>query len=116
MLTNLGADTLTDLNECPLDPGGYFIINGSEKVLIAQERLANNCVHVYPEKSPGKYQYRAECRSLHNDISRPSSSCTVYLHKSSAAVEKGKKTVIGQRIYVLLPYLKQVSLMFVAAS
>ena len=33
---------LTELNECPLDPGGYFIINGSEKVLIAQEKMATN--------------------------------------------------------------------------
>lgn len=33
---------LTELNECPLDPGGYFIINGSEKVIIAQEKMATN--------------------------------------------------------------------------
>ena len=33
---------LTELNECPLDVGGYFIINGSEKVLIAQEKMASN--------------------------------------------------------------------------
>ena len=33
---------LAELNECPLDPGGYFIINGSEKVLIAQEKMATN--------------------------------------------------------------------------
>ena len=24
---------LTELNECPLDPGGYFVVNGSEKVV-----------------------------------------------------------------------------------
>ena len=33
---------LTELNECPLDPGGNFIIKGSEKVLIAQEKMATN--------------------------------------------------------------------------
>ena len=42
-LLNLLTDRdLTELNECPLDPGGYFIINGSEKVLIAQEKMATN--------------------------------------------------------------------------
>lgn len=30
------------LNECPLDPGGYFIINGTEKVILMQEQLSKN--------------------------------------------------------------------------
>eukprot|EP00672_Neobodo_designis_P021100 CAMPEP_0174835664 /NCGR_PEP_ID=MMETSP1114-20130205/5523_1 /TAXON_ID=312471 /ORGANISM="Neobodo designis, Strain CCAP 1951/1" /LENGTH=1190 /DNA_ID=CAMNT_0016069617 /DNA_START=24 /DNA_END=3596 /DNA_ORIENTATION=- len=38
-------DLLPRLNECPHDQGGYFIINGTEKVMIAQERQAAN--HVY---------------------------------------------------------------------
>lgn len=38
-------DELPRLNECPHDQGGYFVINGTEKVLIAQERQAAN--HVY---------------------------------------------------------------------
>lgn len=42
LLNNLVDRDLTELNECPLDPGGYFIINGSEKVLIAQEKMATN--------------------------------------------------------------------------
>ena len=35
---------LTELGECPYDEGGYFVINGSEKVLIAQERMSTNHV------------------------------------------------------------------------
>ena len=42
------------LNECPLNPGGYFIINESEKVLIAQEKMATNTVYVFAMKD-GKY-------------------------------------------------------------
>ena len=42
ILNGLADRDLTELNECPLNPGGYFIINGSEKVLIAQEKLASN--------------------------------------------------------------------------
>ena len=42
LLNGLTDRDLTELNECPLDPGGYFIINGSEKVLIAQEKMAIN--------------------------------------------------------------------------
>ena len=29
----------TKLNECELDAGGYFIVSGAEKVILAQERL-----------------------------------------------------------------------------
>ena len=41
--------------------GGYFVVNGSEKVLIAQERMANNHVAVY-KKRDHKYSTVAECR------------------------------------------------------
>lgn len=39
------------MGECEYDQGGYFIVNGSEKVLIAQERLATNQVYIFLNKS-----------------------------------------------------------------
>lgn len=62
LLSGLTDRDLTELNECPLDPGGYFIINGSEKVLIAQEKMATNTVYVFSMKD-GKFAFKAEIRS-----------------------------------------------------
>lgn len=33
---------LIKFNECPHDPGGYFVINGSEKVILIHEQLSRN--------------------------------------------------------------------------
>lgn len=51
------------LGECKYDSGGYFIINGSEKTVLAQERAAENKIYVYPVKN-AKYIYQAEVRSI----------------------------------------------------
>ena len=40
LLNGMTDRDLTELNECPLDPGGYFIINGSEKVRIRFDRFS----------------------------------------------------------------------------
>lgn len=47
------------LGECEYDEGGYFICHGTEKVLIAQEKMAHNHVYVF-KKAPGeRYPYVA---------------------------------------------------------
>ena len=33
--------------ECKYDPGGYFIINGSEKTVLGQERAAENTINCF---------------------------------------------------------------------
>jgi DNA-directed RNA polymerase III subunit RPC2 len=33
---------LASANECPRDPGGYFVVRGTEKVLLIQEQLSKN--------------------------------------------------------------------------
>ena len=37
---------MAKLNECPLDPGGYFIVRGTEKVILIQEQLSKNRIIV----------------------------------------------------------------------
>ena len=37
----------TNMNECRYDPGGYFIINGNEKVVISQDRISENKTFVF---------------------------------------------------------------------
>jgi DNA-directed RNA polymerase II subunit RPB2 len=41
ILSGLTDRDLTELNECPLDPGGYFVVNGSEKVILHKTQAAN---------------------------------------------------------------------------
>ncbi len=100
ILWNLADKDLTDLGECPYDQGGYFVINGSEKVLIAQEKMSHNHVYVFKKAMPSKYAYVAETRSGLETGSRPTS--TLYV-KQLARGTKG----VGQAIRTTIPYIKQ---------
>jgi DNA-directed RNA polymerase III subunit RPC2 len=42
VLYNKSYNELIKMNECPHDPGGYFVINGSEKVILIHEQLSRN--------------------------------------------------------------------------
>lgn len=35
-------EELYELRECPLDPGGYYIVNGTEKVILIHEQMSKN--------------------------------------------------------------------------
>ena len=51
--------------ECKFDAGGYFIINGSEKTVLGQERAAENRVYCFNvEKNDTKYLWKAEVKSV----------------------------------------------------
>ncbi|TXG71432.1 hypothetical protein EZV62_000011 [Acer yangbiense] len=54
---------LARIGECPLDPGGYFIIKGTEKVLLIQEQLSKNRIIIDTDKK-GKNLKEEEMRKL----------------------------------------------------
>lgn len=52
---------LARMMECPLDPGGYFIVKGTEKVILVQEQLSKNRIIV--ETDPVKNVVQASVTS-----------------------------------------------------
>lgn len=46
VLAGKNEPQLAKLGECPLDPGGYFIVRGTEKVILIQEQLSKNRIIV----------------------------------------------------------------------
>ncbi|XP_053575638.1 DNA-directed RNA polymerase III subunit RPC2 [Bombina bombina] len=50
VLTGKTPAEFAKLNECPLDPGGYFIVKGVEKVILIQEQLSKNRIIVEADR------------------------------------------------------------------
>ncbi|TPX39951.1 DNA-directed RNA polymerase [Synchytrium endobioticum] len=49
-LSGLNPEAVVDKGECPLDPGGYFVIRGVEKVILIQEQLSKNRIIVETDR------------------------------------------------------------------
>lgn len=52
---------LARMGECPMDPGGYFVVRGTEKVILVQEQLSKNRIIVMTD--PKKDSVTAEVTS-----------------------------------------------------
>jgi len=64
--------TKEQIGECPYDPFGYFIIHGSERTILCQEKVADNRIMVfYNKKTASKYTYSVEMKSLHESFTTP---------------------------------------------
>ena len=63
-LNNMIVTNRVKHGECKYDKGGYFIINGKERVLVAQERINYNSVYTFSQKTTSKYKYITEIRSM----------------------------------------------------
>ena len=59
-LSRLGLEELINIGEDPTDPGGYFIVNGSERVVVALEDLAPNRILADKEKTGVTPTYKAK--------------------------------------------------------
>ena len=86
--------------ECKMDTGGYFIINGSEKTVIPQERAAENRVYCFNvKKNNNKWSWAAEIKSV------PDFKCIS--PKQIQLMIATKNNGFGYPIYINIPRIKQ---------
>jgi len=92
--------------ECSFDTGGYFIMNGSEKTVLGQERAAENRVMCFNvSKNNTKYSWVAEIKSV------PDFKCIS--PKQLNLMLSSKNNGFGFPIDVQLPRIKQPVPLFV---
>jgi len=88
--------TLT--GECAMDCGGYFIIKGSEKTILGQERSAENRVYCFDGKNTTKWDWYAEIKSI------PDYKCIS--PKQIEMMIASKNNGFGHGIYIQIPRIK----------
>ena len=84
--------------ECLYDPGGYFIINGNEKVIVSQEKIANNLMQITKCKNTSKYAYSCDIRSLDEKL--------FGIPKASSIKITNKSEKYSNYLKILLPHMK----------
>ena len=100
VLNGLTTKELINVGECDYDQGGYFIVNGGEKVLIAQEKMATNQVYVFINKLG---MYVSEIRSIQENEFKSANQILVKIVNPS----KKSITLADKVIRVTLPYIKK---------
>lgn len=92
--------------ECSHDAGGYFIINGSEKTVLGQERAAENKVYCFNVgKANNKWSWSAEIKSV------PDFKCIS--PKQINMMISAKNSGFGYPIFIQIPRIKQPLPLFV---
>jgi len=106
LLNNQGSEILRKLDECVYDTGGYFIIDGKEKVIIAQERTVTNRLFITKIKDDQTFSYKGSIKCISDNTMEPK-SVEFYLVKNP--ILKEEFNVIEEfrkskgAIYVSLP-------------
>lgn len=83
-------------NECRHDAGGYFVVNGNEKILISQDRIAEN--HVYCFSSNKQASHRAREGPPRGAEGVPCLMLSLSLPADPLLARRGDPLGAGQRV------------------
>ena len=70
VLASATEEDMAQLQECPLDPGGYFIVGGTEKVILVQEQLSKNRIIIEKDHRAGALIQASVTSSTHERKSK----------------------------------------------
>jgi DNA-directed RNA polymerase II subunit RPB2 len=76
ILNGLNREVRYNMGECRNDYGGYFIIDGKEKVIISQEKFADNMLYIRDNYNE-IYSHGADIRTVSEDSSKPERTLSV---------------------------------------
>jgi DNA-directed RNA polymerase II subunit RPB2 len=115
ILKNQGSSILSKLGECPYDTGGYFIIDGKEKVIIAQEKIVTNKLFVSALKDDKDFSHKGIIRCVADNGNLQPTNVQFYFVRNPIIVEGdtieenvgGKYTNSKGAIYVSIPSFKE---------
>ena len=101
MLDGKSQTDMRGMGECPYDLGGYFIINGKEKVIVSQERGVLNRLFIERNTDTTKFSHSAFVRCV--STTKSTKPRTLYVRVVSSEAAKGART---NAIVVEVPGLK----------
>ena len=106
VLSDISNLTRSEMGECIYDYGGYFIVNGNEKVIIMQEKKAENIVFVFKQsKGANKFSHKCEISSV--------SENNPYSQKNTEVKLTSKEGTTGRTIKVKIQGFRQEIPLFV---
>jgi len=116
ILHNKPKEFLREVGECPYDHGGYFIIDGAEKVLITRQEQAFNTLYITPQTDPKISVYASiECLSAKTrQVKRVSFALMRHIEPIQGGFgAAGSKVLKQSAIRVSLPFVRKSVPLFV---
>ena len=100
ILNKMNKEVRFNAGECRNDYGGYFIIDGKEKIVIPQEKFADNMLYIRANKEDDIYSHSAEIRSVSEDSSKP-------IRTTSVKILAPSPSYSNNQIVVAVPNVKK---------
>ena len=100
ILQSLNPEVRFNMGECRNDYGGYFIIDGKEKVIICQEKFADNMLYIKVNKDDDIYSHSAEIRSVSEDTSKA-------IRTTAVRIVAPSPTLSNNQIVVVVPNVRK---------